>query len=167
MKQNKAFTLIEVLLSVSLILLFTSACVFNFGSLWNKKVQLDSKVENYITLSRYVQCNAELSGKKAKILIETNKVKVVEENFQGETTSILTLQPQLEDLNDQAIFESEDTNVVTYLPDGSIEKEGTVGIKIEDDENTEEQKWITIGDFNRITISSCHTNNVDECGLPF
>jgi hypothetical protein len=149
-----------------------SAMIFNFGSLMNSKIRLDSKVENYITLSRYVQCNAELSGKKATILIETNKLKVVETDFQGTTTEIPTLQPQIEDLNDQAYFESEsfiDTNivtVVTFFPDGSIEKEGTIGIKIEDVED--EEKWVTVGDFNRIVVSSCHhTNNVDECGVPF
>jgi prepilin-type N-terminal cleavage/methylation domain-containing protein len=159
MKQ-KAFTLIEVLLTTSLVLMFSAACVFNFGTLLNSKVRLDEKVSNYITLSRYVKCNAELSGKRAKILVETNKLKVITEDFQGSVDNIPTLQPQLDDLNDQAYFESEDTNVVTYLPDGSVEKEGTVGIKVEDDEN-EEQKWVTIGDFNRIIVSSCHTNNCE------
>lgn len=162
MKKN-GFTLIEVLLSTSLVLLFMSAMVFNFGTLVNNKVRLESKIENYITLSRYVKCNAQLSGMKAKILVETNKIKVIEESYKGETVEIPTLQPQLEDLNDQAYFESEETNVVTYLPDGSIEKEGTVGIKIENSEDEEEQKWVTIGDFNRVTVSSVHTNNVDDC----
>lgn len=163
MKQNRAFTLIEVLLSVSLVLMFITAMVYNFGSLMNSKVRLDSKVEQYITLNRYVQCNAELSGKKAIVLVETNKIKVVQQdNLTGTATDIPTLQPQIDDLNDQAIFESEETNIVTYFPDGSIEKEGTVGIKVEDNEN-EEQLWVTIGEWRHIKISSCHTNEVDDC----
>jgi hypothetical protein len=137
--------------------------------LLNNKVKLNEKVSNYITLNRYVRCNAEISGKKAIILVETNKLKVIQQdNLTGQTTNIPTLEPQIDDLNDQAIFESERTNIITYLPDGSIEKEGTVGIKIEDNENEEQQMWITVSEFNHITISSYHhTNNVDECDISF
>jgi len=163
MKQ-RAFTLIEVLLSVSLVLMFMTAMVFNFGSLMNSKVRLDSKIEQYITLNRYVRCNAELNGKKAIILVETNKLKVIQQdNLTGQTTNIPTLEPQIEELNDEAIFESEETNIVTYFPDGSIEKEGTVGIKVENNENEEQEMWITIGEFNHVAISSYHTNRLDEC----
>lgn len=167
--KRKAFTLIEVLLSTSLVLMFMSAMVFNFGTLVNNKVKLESKIENYITLSRYVKCNAQLSGMKAKILVETNKLKVVQvDSLTGDTTEIPTLQPQIEDLNDQAIFESEETNIVTYLPDGSIEKEGTVGIKMEDKNEIEDQQmWVTIGEWNRIRIESSHTNSVDDCEEKF
>ncbi len=154
MKQNKAYTLIEILLSVSLVLIFMITMVFNFGNLVNNKVQLIAKVENYITLNRYVQCKAKLSGKKTKILIETNKLKVVEEDdFSGIVTEIPTLQPQIDSLNDQTIFESEETNVITYLPDGSIEKEGTINIKVENNEE-DESLWVTINEWNGIKIKS-------------
>jgi prepilin-type N-terminal cleavage/methylation domain-containing protein len=164
MKQNKAYTLVEILLSITIIGLLISAMVFNFSGLVNNKSLLKTKVEQYITLNRYVKYNASLNGKKTKILVETNKLKVVmEDNFTGIDTEISTLKPQLNDLNDQTYFESEDfinTNVVTiviYLPDGSIEKYGTVGIKIE-----EEELWVGINEWSKPTINSTNNNQIEE-----
>ena len=154
---KKAFTLIEVLLSLSLILILSSVMVFSLNSLWNNKSRLDNKIINYITLSRFVRANAELSGKKGKIIIESNKLKVILEDFRG-IQPIETLQPQIDDLNDSAIFDGE-TNVLTYFPDGSLEKGGVVGITVENDTN---QVFVKISEWNQITITNSIVYEDDE-----
>lgn len=144
-----------------------SVCIVSIDSMWNKKVQLKSKVDDYITLNRFVKYNAMLNGKKTKVLIDTNKLKVVEEdNFTGNTAEIFTLQSKVNELNDETLFESGDfinkniVTIVTYYPDGSIEKEGTVGIKIEDEED---ETWVTINEWDKVTTSSHYnTNNIDN-----
>ncbi len=152
----KAFTLIETLLSLTLVLLLTSAMVFNMDSLWNNRVRMDTKIEDYHTLARYAKCNAELKGMKSKIVLTNNKVGVILENFQGSVQEIPTLQSQLDDLNADVLFESEDTNIVTYLPDGSVEKGGVISMTMDETNSVQ----IEVNEWDQFSI--IHTNKV-EC----
>lgn len=153
MKKQKGFTLIETLLSTTIVAVLFSACVFNFDSLWNNKTNINAKVEEYITLNRYVKYNSQLIGKKATVVVETNKLKVITIDYQGIVDSISTIQYQIDELNKNINFESKSSNVMTYFPDGSMESEGTVGMRVED-----EEIWVTIGEWNRVEINN--TNRV-------
>lgn len=161
MKQ-KGFTLIEVLLSLSLMLMLVSACVFNFNALLNNQVRIENKVSGYLTLNRFAQCSAELMGKKSKIVIDNNKVKVIMETYQGETSNIPTLESQIEELNADALFDGIDTNVVVYLPDGSLEKGGQVNISIENGDETNAAQ-VAIYEWNNVRVAYGPVTNDVEC----
>jgi len=158
MKNKNAFTLIELLLSLTLILLLSTACIFNFNTLNDNKTQLKFKADDYITLNKFVRANAELSGKNGRIFIETNKLKVVLIDFQGNINKIDNLQNQLDSLNDFTIFENDETNLITYFPDGSINRDSIVRITLENDTNS---VLIKISEMNRSSVLMS-TNKVDD-----
>jgi prepilin-type N-terminal cleavage/methylation domain-containing protein len=160
--KQKGFTLIEVLLSLSLMLLLVSACVFNFNTLLNNQVRIENKVSGYLTLNRFAQCSAELMGKKSKIMIDQHKVKVVMETYQGETSNIPTLESQIEELNSDALFDGNETNVITYNPDGSLEKGGKVNVSIENGDETN-VAHIAITEWNTVSVVYGPVTNDVEC----
>ena len=90
-KNNKGFTLIETLLSLTLIMLFMGVSIaFTSVTLINN-TKIETKVEDYATLNRYMRCNAELLGKKTELLISSNKLEAVIEEFDGSTKDIQSL----------------------------------------------------------------------------
>lgn len=136
-------------------MILSIACVVNMDTVWNSRVRIEDKVMNFITLNRFVKYNAQLSGMKSKVFIDNNKIKVVLENIDGITNSIVSLQSQIDEVNDSVEFNSEETNIVTYLPDGSLENGGSVNLKIE-----EESALISINEWNKVDV--VYTNKQDE-----
>lgn len=152
-KKKSGYTLIETLMSVVLILVFSCASIMCYENVFANS-SIEYKIDNYVSLNRFVQCNAEINGKNAKILVIDNKIKAEMEDNDGEFQNIPSLQNQVEDLNDDTEFESDNENVAIYFPDGSSEKYGPVSISMNDDTNN-----IVIVDINEVnTVSITYTN---------
>jgi len=73
-----AFTLTELLLSVSLILCFLGAIIFNFSSKINKTKEAKIQFESLITLTK---STAAINGKTIQLNISTNnKIETIDKN---------------------------------------------------------------------------------------
>lgn len=145
---KKAYILIEVLLCLVLILLFSSVCIISTGR--GSGATLQIKTDDFLTLNRFARCHAEISGKKSKLLLENNKVKLLLEDNFGNTYEIPTMRDMVNNLNDNASFECENSNFIVYLPDGSIEKSDQVTLKLDECETN--LALITIGEFNQVNV---------------
>jgi hypothetical protein len=155
MKKRSGYTLIETLMSLVLILVFSCTSIVCYENVLANS-SIEYKVDNYVSLNKFVQCNAEINGKNAKILVIDNKIKAEMEDNDGEFQDISSLQDQIENLNDDTEFESDNENVAIYFPDGSSEKFGPVNISMNEDTNK-----IVIVDINEVnTVSITHTNRV-------
>lgn len=164
---NKAFTLLETLLSTILMLIFSVSFILCFNSINNEK-NIESNVSEYLTINRYVKCYAELNGKKTKISIIENKLKVEIEEDIDIYTNIILLQPQIDNLNNIVNFEIPtedvddgfiDNEVVIYLPDGSIEKSRVISLG-EIDNTNNIVNILSVG-FNRFEINYLNITNTD------
>ena len=155
--KTKAFTLIEILLCVAILATIMTAVVFNMDSLMNSRNVINSKVNDYVTLTRFVKANATIHGKTMQILVHTNKLKAVEIDNEGNVSDIATLQFQLEALNDSAVFAGEP---LTFYPDGTLHKESTVSIGLENETNF---VFVNINDWNKVSLTTTNTQSiVDE-----
>lgn len=139
-KYKKSFTLIETLLSLSILLLIGSVSIFYINTESKKTDYLEEKIINYIVLNRYIKCYAEIGGNKGKIILNDNKLNVILEDIYGNITNIPVLNPLINNINDNTRFECQRTNIITYLPDGFIEKTEELYFNIKDIETN----WIII-----------------------
>lgn len=160
MKKNKGFSLIETLLSLSLLLLFLSVAIAYTSNMFMTDVQVQTKVDNYVALNRYLKCDASLYGKKTIIMMVRNKVEAIMESSDGTMTNISSLQPQLENLNESVKFSCPFENAVTYLPNGAVEQSNPVTMIV--DENTNKVATITIQEFNEPSV--VYTNSPPSTG---
>lgn len=110
---------------------------------------MEIKTEEYVTLHRFAKCNAQLSGKKSKVIIENNKLNLVLEDFNGEISYIPSLQRHIDRLNNSVTFTGQ-SNVVTYMPDGSLENGGTIRMFLKSDNS--ESITIMINEWNKIKM---------------
>lgn len=154
--KNKAFTLIEVLLSLMLVVLFLGTSVICTESLASKQINIETKVSDYVSLSKFVKCQAELNGKQAKMLVISNKIEALIENAEGEYKNISSLQEKVDNINEDAIFGTKSTNGITYLPDGELETYGPVSISV-DDTNI---ALVNINDFDYAEV--VYTNKIED-----
>ena len=130
--KNRGYSLIEVTLSIALVTMFLGVFIVNMTTSTFAKVQFDTKIENYVSLNKYVKYNSQLSGKISKVLIVSNKVEVVIEDDNGDYNKILNLQEQVDDINKDMIFGNSDMDLITYFPDGYMEKEGILNIILDE-----------------------------------
>ena len=156
MRKRKGYTLIELLLSVTLITMFFGASIIYTSLDARHQIQIESKVSNYISLNKYIKYHGELNGKETKLLIISNKVEAVIKNDGGDYKNILPLQVQVEDLNDGAYFDSSNEDIMTYFPDGSEENNGTITLSIDDTNNA----LINIEGWNCVNI--IYTNIINN-----
>ena len=157
---NKAFSLVETLLSLTLVMMFLGAFITYIANpSLTAEVRIETKVSDYISLNKYVKYNAELNGKKTMLLVVSNKVEAVIEDTDGTYKDILSLSPQLEALNENTIFECGETNIaVIYLPTGEIEENGELTMIIENN-NTNRIALINIGEFDKVSIIYTNIDN--------
>ncbi len=159
-KNNKGFTLIETLLSLTLIMLFMGVSIaFTSVTLINN-TKIETNVEDYATLNRYMRCNAELLGKKTELLISSNKLEAVIEEFDGSTKDIQSLQPKLEDLNENTTFECVTPMIVTHLPNGEVEYSQQVTMIFGDDTN--KVALVNVANFNNVSVLYTNQPSIDN-----
>ena len=151
---KKGYSLIELLLSISLIAIFLTIGII-CANTSSKGFAIETKAENYITLNKYVKYTSALEGKISKIVVIDNKVKAMIENEEGEYDDIYSLQTQVEDINEDAIFESLGTNINTYYPNGSVEKESGVSISMEETN-------VVLIDIDEWMMNIIYTNKVEN-----
>ena len=147
----KAFTLIEILLCLTLILAI-SIIVIMFTRNNSVVETLHNKVTDYVTLTKFAKANAEINGQTTQIIVETNKLKAIEITLNGETNNISTLQFQLETLNDSAIFSGE---TLTFYPDGSLQDDATVSIGLENETNF---VVLNINEWNKVSLTTTNSS---------
>lgn len=178
-KNKSGFTLLEVLLSMSLIALFAASMVLSFNTKYNT---LEYKTNNYITLTRYTKAYAQLEGKHTKISVNSsNQIQAEIETSVNEYKNLDIVQPQIDDINSEANFSvvpdplvEEDcppseklgmapnaTTIVIFAPDGSITETHSVIIIPWDqpDLTITNSVTITIDDFFHTSISYSPNNN--------
>jgi type II secretory pathway pseudopilin PulG len=183
-KNESGFTLIETLLSVSLIAMFMAAMVFCFNPNLNA---LQIKTDNYITLARYTKAYAQLEGKHTKILINSsNKIQAEIETKINEYKNLDVIQPQIDELNDNTSFElvpnvfAEDEEytdeskigisingiiVMMFSPDGSISETHPITIIPwnQTDQSITNSSTVSISEYFYVSVSYSmnHYNDID------
>lgn len=133
--KNRGYSLIEVTLSIALVTMFLTVFIVNMTTSTFAKVQLDTKIENYVSLNKYVKYNSQLTGKISKVLVISNKLEAVIEDDAGEYNNIFSLQSQVDDINEDTTFGNVDMDLITYFPDGCMETEGILSIIIDETNN--------------------------------
>ena len=132
---------------MTLVMIFSGAMVYSINYNNNTKSKIDEKISEYVILNRYVRSYSSLEGVPGRIYIDSsNKINVSIGNNNNKSS---LLNNQIEELNngEDVIFESDDTNVVTYMPDGSVDQGGIVSIKI--DTNVVS---VSINEWNQVKI---------------
>lgn len=156
--KNRGYSLIEVTLSIALVTMFLTVFIVNMTTTSTfAKVQLDTKIENYVSLNKYVKYNSQLTGKISKVLIISNKLEAVIEDDDGEYNNIFSLQSQVDDINEDTTFGNVDMDIITYFPDGYMETEGILSIIIDETNNV----FIDIDEWSG-EVSIIYTNKVED-----
>lgn len=157
--KNKAFTLLEILISISLLVLLFGACILSTTFHVNGQTELNNKVIDFITITKHAQYNAEITGNKLSLIIESNKLNVISRDYAGNEIKLFMFNDQLDNINNNMLFVSNETNIITYLSDGSVENNNVLNISIDNTDDTNAIS-ISINKWNRVT--TINTNKIDD-----
>lgn len=157
---NRAYTLIEVLLSTVLLLLLSASCVFNMTGKWNGFENIETKRQDFITLMKFAKCHAATSGIQTKVNVENNRLSVFSEDYSGNKMLISSVQSMVDSINEGIFFDSNEENVINYYPDGNVEMESQIWFSF--DLEFTNVFLINVSEWNNIEMISTNFPSISE-----
>jgi len=125
---RRGFTFLEILLTVTLLVILTSCIAFNFVTVKDKAL-LDDGVINIQTLIRFSKSHSEIVGKPVKILFPEAELgdegESLRQKYPNDTIVVLvdgepleTVKYYVESINNSVHVESSTHNEIIFYPDG-------------------------------------------------